>query len=176
MSYKFYVECYSWCNPLHLPGLGRANHVYIQPCDWRSSETKSHIVLNLSCMLQDGPVELLPFLFLGSAVHSSRREMLTAAGITAVLNVSSTCPNLYEGEFKYLRLTVEDTLAADIRACFNTAIAFIGESLASLTVQRASNYSEQIGVIGNETPRQFMLLNPFLIPDWWTNGNDLVTK
>ncbi|XP_004072327.1 dual specificity protein phosphatase 2 [Oryzias latipes] len=74
---------------------------------------------------QDGPVELLPFLFLGSAVHSSRREMLTAAGITAVLNVSSTCPNLYEGEFKYLRLTVEDTLAADIRACFNTAIAFI---------------------------------------------------
>ncbi|CAG5924452.1 unnamed protein product [Menidia menidia] len=74
---------------------------------------------------QDGPVELLPFLFLGSAVHSSRREMLAAAGITAVLNVSSTCPNFYEGEFQYLRLTVEDTLAADIRACFHTAIAFI---------------------------------------------------
>ncbi|KAM6930788.1 dual specificity protein phosphatase 2 [Xenentodon cancila] len=74
---------------------------------------------------QDGPVELLPFLFLGSAVHSSRRETLAAAGITAVLNVSSTCPNVYEGEFQYLRLTVEDTLAADIRACFHTAIAFI---------------------------------------------------
>ena len=55
--------------------------------------------------------------------------MLAAAGITAVLNVSSTCPNFYEGEFQYLRLTVEDTLAADIRACFHTAIAFIGESL-----------------------------------------------
>ncbi|XP_026177340.1 dual specificity protein phosphatase 2 [Mastacembelus armatus] len=74
---------------------------------------------------QGGPVELLPFLFLGSAVHSSRRETLTAAGITAVLNVSSTCPNFYEGEFEYLRLTVEDNLAADIRACFYTAIAFI---------------------------------------------------
>ncbi|CAN9513049.1 unnamed protein product [Ophioblennius macclurei] len=74
---------------------------------------------------QDGPVELLPFLFLGSAIHSSRREALAAAGITAVLNVSSTCPNFYEGELQYLRLTVEDTLAADIKACFSTAIAFI---------------------------------------------------
>ncbi|XP_061586045.1 dual specificity protein phosphatase 2 [Cololabis saira] len=74
---------------------------------------------------QGGPVELLPFLFLGSALHSSRRETLAAAGITAVLNVSSTCPNVYEGEFQYLRLTVEDTLAADIGACFHTAIAFI---------------------------------------------------
>uniref|UniRef100_UPI0037E75B89 dual specificity protein phosphatase 2 n=1 Tax=Semicossyphus pulcher TaxID=241346 RepID=UPI0037E75B89 len=74
---------------------------------------------------RDGPVELLPFLFLGSAIHSSRRETLKAAGITAVLNVSSTCPNFYEGEFEYLRLTVEDSLAADIRACFSTAIAFI---------------------------------------------------
>lgn len=79
--------------------------------------------------MQDGPVELLPFLFLGSAIHSSRRETLAAAGITAVLNVSSTCPNFYEGEFQYLRLTVEDNLAADIRACFSTAIAFIGEFL-----------------------------------------------
>lgn len=74
---------------------------------------------------QGGPVELLPFLFLGSAIHSSRRDTLAAAGITAVLNVSSSCPNSYEGEFEYLRLTVEDSLAADIRACFSTAIAFI---------------------------------------------------
>ncbi|KAG7273143.1 hypothetical protein CRUP_034541, partial [Coryphaenoides rupestris] len=54
---------------------------------------------------QEGPVELLPFLFLGSALHSSRREGLAAAGITAVLNVSSTCPSLYESELRYLRLT-----------------------------------------------------------------------
>lgn len=85
--------------------------------------------------VQDGPVELLPFLYLGSAFHSSRRETLTAAGITAVLNVSSTCPNFYEGDFEYLRLTVEDSLAADIRACFSTAIAFIGELLLSPTVK-----------------------------------------
>ncbi|XP_059910435.1 dual specificity protein phosphatase 2 [Gadus macrocephalus] len=74
---------------------------------------------------QEGPVELLPFLFLGSALHSSRREALAAAGITAVLNVSSTCPSLYEGELQYLRLNVEDSLHTDIRACFSQAIAFI---------------------------------------------------
>lgn len=79
-------------------------------------------------------MELLPFLYLGSAFHSSRRETLAAAGITAVLNVSSTCPNFYEGDFEYLRLTVEDSLATDIRACFSTAIAFIGELLLSPTV------------------------------------------
>ncbi|CAL8296290.1 unnamed protein product [Gadus morhua 'NCC'] len=77
---------------------------------------------------QEGPVELLPFLFLGSALHSSRREALVAAGITAVLNVSSTCPSLYEGELRYLRLNVEDSLLTDIRACFSQAIAFIGRS------------------------------------------------
>ncbi|CAL8296287.1 unnamed protein product [Gadus morhua 'NCC'] len=80
---------------------------------------------------QEGPVELLPFLFLGSALHSSRREALVAAGITAVLNVSSTCPSLYEGELRYLRLNVEDSLLTDIRACFSQAIAFIGEQLGS---------------------------------------------
>lgn len=83
-------------------------------------------------IVQDGPVELLPFLYLGSAIHSSRKETLAASGITAVLNVSSTCPNFYEGELEYLRLTVEDSLAADIRACFSTAIAFIGESWQKL--------------------------------------------
>lgn len=81
----------------------------------------------VSFFFKGGPVELLPFLYLGSAFHSSRRETLTEAGITAVVNVSSTCPNFYEGDFQYLRLTVEDSLAADIRACFSTAIAFIGE-------------------------------------------------
>lgn len=68
----------------------------------------------------------MPFLFLGSAIHASRQETLVSAGITAVLNVSSSCPNFFEGEFQYLRLTVEDNLAADIGACFSTAIAFIG--------------------------------------------------
>ncbi|KAJ8396917.1 hypothetical protein AAFF_G00012400 [Aldrovandia affinis] len=74
---------------------------------------------------QDGPVEILPFLFLGSAHHSSRRETLAKCGITAVLNVSSSCPNLFEDELRYMTLRVEDSLAADIRARFPEAIDFI---------------------------------------------------
>ncbi|XP_026883765.2 dual specificity protein phosphatase 2 [Electrophorus electricus] len=74
---------------------------------------------------QGGPVEILPFLFLGSAHHSSRRETLERCGITAVLNVSSSCPNLFEEELRYMTLRVEDSLAADIRVLFPEAIQFI---------------------------------------------------
>ncbi|XP_017575166.1 dual specificity protein phosphatase 2 [Pygocentrus nattereri] len=74
---------------------------------------------------QGDPVEILPFLFLGSAHHSSRRETLERCGITAVLNVSSSCPNLFEQELQYMTLRVEDSLAADIRVLFPEAIRFI---------------------------------------------------
>ncbi|TSO88085.1 Dual specificity protein phosphatase 2 [Bagarius yarrelli] len=74
---------------------------------------------------QGGPVEILPFLFLGSAHHSSQRELLRRCGITAVLNVSSSCPNLFENELNYMTLRVEDSMAADIRVLFPQAIHFI---------------------------------------------------
>ncbi|KAG7332061.1 hypothetical protein KOW79_003895 [Hemibagrus wyckioides] len=74
---------------------------------------------------QGGPVEILPFLFLGSAHHSSQRDLLRLCGITAVLNVSSACPNLFENELSYMTLRVEDSMAADIRVFFPQAIRFI---------------------------------------------------
>ncbi|KAF4070419.1 hypothetical protein AMELA_G00285330 [Ameiurus melas] len=74
---------------------------------------------------QGGPVEILPFLFLGSAHHSSQRDLLQRCGITAVLNVSSSCPNLFENELSYMTLRVEDSMAADIRVLFPQAIHFI---------------------------------------------------
>lgn len=77
--------------------------------------------------MQGGPVEILPFLFLGSAHHSSQRELLQRCGITAVLNVSSSCPNLFENELNYMTLRVEDSMAADIRVLFPQAIHFIGK-------------------------------------------------
>lgn len=74
---------------------------------------------------QGGPVEILPFLFLGSAHHSSQRDLLQRCGITAVLNVSSVCPNLFEQELNYMTLRVEDSMGADIRVLFPQAIHFI---------------------------------------------------
>ncbi|XP_034266755.1 dual specificity protein phosphatase 4 isoform X2 [Pantherophis guttatus] len=74
---------------------------------------------------QGGPVEILPFLFLGSAHHAARRDMLEALGITALLNVSSDCPNHFEGHFQYKCIPVEDNHKTDISSWFMEAIEYI---------------------------------------------------
>ncbi|XP_069091758.1 dual specificity protein phosphatase 4 [Pleurodeles waltl] len=74
---------------------------------------------------QGGPVEILPFLFLGSAHHAARRDMLDALGITALLNVSSDCPNHFEGHFQYKSIPVEDNHKTDISSWFMEAIEYI---------------------------------------------------
>ncbi|XP_070598235.1 dual specificity protein phosphatase 4 [Erythrolamprus reginae] len=74
---------------------------------------------------QGGPVEILPFLFLGSAHHAARKDMLEALGITALLNVSSDCPNHFEGHFQYKCIPVEDNHKTDISSWFIEAIEYI---------------------------------------------------
>ncbi|XP_042195882.1 dual specificity protein phosphatase 1 [Callorhinchus milii] len=74
---------------------------------------------------QGGPVEILPFLYLGSAFHASRRDMLDALGITALINVSATCPNHFEGHYLYKCIPVEDSHKADISCWFKEAIHFV---------------------------------------------------
>lgn len=76
---------------------------------------------------QGGPVEILPFLYLGSAYHASRKDMLDMLGITALINVSSNCPNHFEDSYLYKSIPVEDNHKADISSWFNEAIEFIGE-------------------------------------------------
>lgn len=77
-------------------------------------------------LVQGGPVEILPFLYLGSAYHAARRDMLDALGITALLNVSSDCPNHFEGHYQYKCIPVEDNHKADIGSWFMEAIEYIG--------------------------------------------------
>ncbi|CAO2642462.1 Dual specificity protein phosphatase 1 [Lemmus lemmus] len=72
-----------------------------------------------------GPVEILSFLYLGSAYHASRKDMLDALGITALINVSANCPNHFEGHYQYKSIPVEDNHKADISSWFNEAIDFI---------------------------------------------------
>ncbi|XP_041253728.1 dual specificity protein phosphatase 1 isoform X1 [Onychostruthus taczanowskii] len=79
----------------------------------------------LPLCLQGGPVEILPFLYLGSAYHASRKDMLDALGITALINVSANCPNHFEGHYQYKSIPVEDNHKADISSWFNEAIDFI---------------------------------------------------
>lgn len=82
--------------------------------------------LRVSFLMQGGPVEILPFLYLGSAYHAARRDMLDALGITALLNVSSDCPNHFEGHYQYKCIPVEDNHKADISSWFMEAIEYIG--------------------------------------------------
>uniref|UniRef100_A0A4X2KYT2 Dual specificity phosphatase 4 n=1 Tax=Vombatus ursinus TaxID=29139 RepID=A0A4X2KYT2_VOMUR len=78
-----------------------------------------------SCLAQGGPVEILPFLYLGSAQHAARRDTLDALGITALLNVSLDCPNHFEAHYQYKCIPVEDNHKADIGSWFMDAIEFI---------------------------------------------------
>lgn len=71
-------------------------------------------------------MEILPFLFLGSALHASKKDMLDAMGISALLNVSSNCPNHFEGVYQYKCIPVEDNHKEDISSWFTEAIEFIG--------------------------------------------------
>lgn len=72
-------------------------------------------------------MEILPFLYLGSCSHSSDLQGLRACGITAVLNVSASCPNHFEGLLRYKSIPVEDNQMVEISAWFQEAIGFIGK-------------------------------------------------
>lgn len=74
---------------------------------------------------QGGPVEILPFLYLGSALHASKKEVLDTIGISALLNVSADCPNHFEGTYQYKCIPVQDNHKEDISCWFLDAIEFI---------------------------------------------------
>ncbi len=73
------------------------------------------------------PVDILPFLYLGSAKDSSDVDCLRRMGITAVLNITTTCPNFFETEFEYMSILVEDSPQTDLHSRLQQAIGFIGK-------------------------------------------------
>lgn len=83
---------------------------------------------------QGGPVEILPFLYLGSALHASKKEVLDGIGISALLNVSADCPNHFEGVYQYKCIPVEDNHKEDISSWFLEAIEFIGQCVSVVYV------------------------------------------
>lgn len=74
---------------------------------------------------KEGPVEILPGLYLGDSQHSAQQDILQQLGITCLLNVSTTCKNLFEKEFDYMNIPVNDNDSANISSWFNEAIGFI---------------------------------------------------
>uniref|UniRef100_A0A8C3TDD3 Dual specificity protein phosphatase n=1 Tax=Chelydra serpentina TaxID=8475 RepID=A0A8C3TDD3_CHESE len=74
---------------------------------------------------QGGPVEILPFLYLGSAYHASKCEFLANLHITALLNVSRKGSESFKEQYCYKWIPVEDSHMADISSHFQEAIDFI---------------------------------------------------
>ncbi|KAF8767405.1 dual specificity protein phosphatase 1-like [Argiope bruennichi] len=74
-----------------------------------------------------GPVEILSHLYLGSARDAARKEQLQQLGVTALLNVTQLCPNLFQEAFLYKCIPVRDTGGEDIAAHFHEAINFIDQ-------------------------------------------------
>uniref|UniRef100_A0A8D0L401 Dual specificity protein phosphatase n=1 Tax=Sphenodon punctatus TaxID=8508 RepID=A0A8D0L401_SPHPU len=74
---------------------------------------------------QGGPVEILPFLYLGSAYHASKCEFLANLHITALLNVSRKSSEPFKDQYCYKWIPVEDSHTADISSHFQEAIDYI---------------------------------------------------
>ena len=73
------------------------------------------------------PSEILPYLFLGSCLHSSDLELLQRQGITHVLNISMTCPCHFQDKFIYRQIKVEDSLHSRLDHHFEDCANLIGE-------------------------------------------------
>ncbi|KAH9518575.1 Dual specificity protein phosphatase 1 [Bulinus truncatus] len=84
--------------------------------------------INFMCIhyhSQSEPAEILPHLYLGDVSHSSQRPLLDHMGITALLNVSSTCGNHFQSHFRYMNIQVNDNMDADLLSWFPKIIEFI---------------------------------------------------
>jgi len=97
--------------------------------------------LNVSIQRGD-PVQLLPWLYLGSSWHASQRARLVQLGITALLNVAADDVTAISQEdvddavknnmahplppFASMSLPIVDNCTADIASWFPDCINFIG--------------------------------------------------
>ena len=75
------------------------------------------------------PAVVIPRLLLGNALAAKDLKALHCAGVTHVLNATSSVPNHEPDAFKYLRIPVEDSNDADLTPHFDQASDFIAEAL-----------------------------------------------
>ncbi|XP_011291257.3 dual specificity protein phosphatase Mpk3 isoform X1 [Musca domestica] len=80
--------------------------------------------------LNEAPVEIIPNLFLGNAMHSNDARALQKYNIKYVLNVTKDLPNVFEasGGIQYLQIPITDHYSQDLAMHFPSAIQFIEEA------------------------------------------------
>jgi dual specificity MAP kinase phosphatase len=77
------------------------------------------------------PSKITKFMYLGNSTDSQNHKFLVDNGITHILNVTKDEPNCFEGEFKYLKITILDTINQNIATYFNSAHEFIEQARKS---------------------------------------------
>ncbi|XP_033644577.1 dual specificity protein phosphatase 6-like [Asterias rubens] len=75
------------------------------------------------------PVEILPYLFLGSKQDSENLELLSKLGIHRILNVTPNIPNCFESNgMKYMQIPIPDHWSQNLAKFFPEAIEFIDDA------------------------------------------------
>lgn len=74
------------------------------------------------------PIAVLSHLVLGSEKDASNMEVLKSFNISYILNITARCPNYFEasGQFKYKRISANDTGTQKLIDHFEEAFQFIG--------------------------------------------------
>ncbi|XP_048745608.2 dual specificity protein phosphatase 4-like [Ostrea edulis] len=108
-------------------GYKEFSSMYPQMCR-RQSKLTTCSTLNVehdNAHRQEAPVEILPFLYLGNFQDASNLELLHRLGITSLMNVSTKCKNLFEQDFSYMNVPVDDNPNADLAVWFPQSNTFI---------------------------------------------------
>ncbi|XP_071946947.1 serine/threonine/tyrosine-interacting-like protein 1 isoform X2 [Antedon mediterranea] len=74
-------------------------------------------------------VVLAGCLFQGNKDHAENKTILKDVGITHIVNVTSEMKNLFQDDFVYLRIAVEDELSSNLRPRLSQAADFIADAL-----------------------------------------------
>ncbi|VDK68112.1 unnamed protein product, partial [Onchocerca ochengi] len=77
----------------------------------------------------DGPTQILPFLYLGSQQDAMDSGVLSKYGIKYVINLSKNCPqpDALEQEGHFMRIPISDTYQAKLLPHFEDAFKFLDE-------------------------------------------------
>ncbi|OQV19390.1 Dual specificity protein phosphatase 16 [Hypsibius exemplaris] len=79
-------------------------------------------------LLNCGPTQIFPHLFLGSERDALSWEVMKNKGISHVLNVSSSCPKAdFIGDTNFMRIPVNDTYSDKLICHFMKAFAFLDD-------------------------------------------------
>lgn len=73
--------------------------------------------------------EIIPRLYLSGDMMARNRELLRQKNITHILNLTTTIPNKFEPELKYLKITIFDFESQNISQFFNETFEFIDNAL-----------------------------------------------